>query len=334
MTAPAPPRPADPLRWGILGTGDIAASFVTDLARLDDHVVASVGSRSATAADAFGERHGIPRRHGSYAALVEDDGVDVVYVATPHPFHRENALLAIAAGKHVLVEKPFALNAVQGREVFAAARARGVFVMEAMWTRFLPWVVDLLDLVADGTLGELTAVSAEFGVLFAPDPSSRLMAPELGGGSLLDLGVYPLSLACLLLGAPETLTAVSVPTATGVDARTSVLMTHAGGTHALVSSSMVAAHANRATVVGTEGRVEVDPPFFTAGGFDLTVGGTTSRHEHPADGTGLRHQAVEVARCVRTGLTESPHRTHADTLVVLDAMDDVRRQIGLRYPGE
>ena len=322
------------LRWGILGTGDIASSFVTDLALLDDHVVAAVGSRSSSGAEAFGQRHGITRRHGSYAELVADRDVDVVYVATPHPFHRENALTAIAAGKHVLVEKPFALDAAQAREVFAAAHERGVFVMEAMWTRFLPWVADLLALVADGTLGELTAVGAEFGVLFAPDPTSRLMAPELGGGSLLDLGVYPLSLACLLLGAPETLTAASVPTATGVDAHTSVLTTHAGGAHALVSSSMVAAHANRATVVGTLGRVEVDPPFFTPGGFSLTVGPTTTRREHPDDGIGLRHQAVEVARCIRAGLTESGLRTHADTLVVLQAMDEVRRQVGLRYPGE
>lgn len=328
MTAPSE------LRWGILGTGDIASSFVTDLARLEDHVVAAVGSRSAAAADGFGLRHGIPRRYGSYAALAADPGVDVVYVATPHPFHRENALLAIAAGKHVLVEKPFALNASQAREVFAAAQARGVLAMEAMWTRFLPWMGDLLTLVADGTLGELTAVNAEFGVLFAPDPSSRLMDPELGGGSLLDLGVYPLTLACLLLGAPETVTAASVPTSTGVDAHTSVLLTHAGGAHALVSSSIVAAHTNRASVIGTLGRVEVDPPFFTPGGFSLTTSEGTTRREHPDEGIGLRHQAVEVARCIRAGLTESPGRTPGDTLVVLEAMDEVRRQIGLRYPGE
>lgn len=330
MTSPEPP-----VRWGILGTGGIASSFVTDLALLDDAEVVAVGSRSAAGATAFGERYGIGHRHGSYAELVADADVDVVHVATPHPFHYENALLAIAAGKHVLVEKPFTLDAAQAREVFAAAQARGVFVMEAMWTRFLPRVVHLRRLVTDRVLGEVLAVSAEFGVRFPPDESSRLLAPELGGGSLLDLGVYPVSFACMLLGAPRSVAAVSGPASTGVDAHTSVLLAHAGGGHSLLASSIVAEHANRAAVVGTLARIEVDPPFFTPGSFTLTTsGGTSTRHDHPDTGSGLRHQAVEVHRCLRAGLLESPERTHADTLVVMDTMDEVRRQIGLRYPQE
>jgi len=323
------------LRWGVLGTGDIASSFVTDLGLLADAEVVAVGSRSGTGAAGFGQRHRISRRHGSYAALVADPAVDVVYVATPHPAHRDNALLAIAAGKHVLVEKPFALNARQAREVFAAAAERGVFVMEAMWTRFLPYTRDLLALITDGVLGEVLAVSADFGVRFPPDPSARLLSPKLGGGSLLDLGVYPVSLACLLLGAPTSVTAVGTRASTGVDAHTSMLLHHTGGGHSLLASSIVAEHPNRAAVVGTLARVEIDPPFFTPGGFTLTTSaGVATRHEHPDTGIGLRHQAVEVARCVRAGLLESPLRPHADTATVLETMDEVRRQIGLRYPAE
>jgi len=324
-----------PLRWGVLGTGGIASSFVTDLTLLADAEVVAVGSRSPAGAHKFGERHRIGHRHGSYAELVADTDVDVVYVATPHPAHHPNALLAVAAGKHVLVEKPFALNASQAREVFAAARRQGVFVMEAMWTRFLPYVAALRTLVADGALGELLAVTADFGTRFPHDPGSRLLSAELGGGALLDLGVYPMSFACMFLGPPTSVTAVSTPTGTGVDGHTSVLMTHEHGGHSLLASSLVAGHPNRAAVVGTRARVEVDPPFFTPGSFTLTTSeGTTTRHHHPDVGIGLRHQAVEVAACVRSGLLQSPQRTHADTLVVLDAMDAVRRQIGLRYPQE
>ncbi len=334
MTAPTS------LRWGILGTGAIASSFVADLALLADAEVVAVGSRSQTGADGFGERHGIPRRHGSYAALVADGGVDVVYVATPHTAHHANALLAVQAGKPVLVEKPFTVDARQAREVFAAAESRGVFVMEAMWTRFLPWVTALVGLIDDGGLGQVLAVDADFGTRFPHDPTSRLLAPELGGGSLLDLGVYPVALACLLLGPPASVAAVSTAASTGVDAHTSVLMTHSGaghsaGAHSLLSSSLVAEHANRAVVVGTEARVEVDPPFFTPGSFTvITADGTRTRHDHPDAGVGLRHQAVEVMRCLRAGETSSPLRTPADTLAVLDTLDEIRRQIGLRYPGE
>lgn len=323
-----------------MGTGSIASAFVGDLALLDDVEVVAVGSRSQTGADAFGQRHHIPRRHGSYDALVADPQVDVIYVATPHPSHHANALLAVRAGKHVLVEKPFTVDATQAREVFAAAGEHDVLVMEAMWTRFLPWVAALQQLIADGVLGQVLAVSADFGTRFPPDPTSRLLAPELGGGSLLDLGVYPVSFACLLLGPPTSVAAVSTPASTGVDAHTSILLTHSGGphshgAHSLLSSSIVAEHANRAVVVGTEARVEIDPPFFTPGSFTLiTADGARVTHDYPDRGVGLWHQAAEVARCVRAGERESPIRTHADTLAVLDTLDEVRRRIGLSYPGE
>ncbi len=195
------------LHWGILGTGGIAHAFAADLVHTDTGEIVAVGSRSQEGADRFGEQYGIGRRHGSYEALAADPDVDAIYVATPHPFHHENTLLALGAGKHVLVEKAFTMNAAQALELVAAARARGLFLMEAMWTRFLPHVVEIRRLLAEGALGRVVTVMADHGQWFAFDPSSRLFAPELGGGALLDLGVYPVSFASMVLGTPTRIEA-------------------------------------------------------------------------------------------------------------------------------
>ena len=195
------------LRWGILGTGLIAGAFAADLVHTDSGEIAAVGSRRQARADAFGDRYGVPRRHASYEALVADPDVDVIYVATPHSFHHENALLALEAGKHVLVEKAFTMNAAQAVELVAVARERGLFLMEAMWTRFLPHVVEIRRLLAEGALGRVVTVMADHGQWFAFDPTSRLFAPELGGGALLDLGVYPVSFASMVLGEPTRIEA-------------------------------------------------------------------------------------------------------------------------------
>src|SRR5246500_2602299 len=180
-----------PVRWGILGTGGIARTFVTDLRLTDSGVAVAVGSRSQGAADRFADNYGIASRHDSYESLVADPDVDVVYVATPHPMHRDNAILALRAGKHVLVEKPFTMNAVEAREIVQVARDTGRFAMEAMWTRFLPHVVVIRDWLARGVLGDIVTVTADHGQWFVEDPEFRLFAPGLGGGALLDLGVEP-----------------------------------------------------------------------------------------------------------------------------------------------
>ena len=191
------------MRWGILGTGGIAGTFASDLRLTDSGVVVAVGSRSQAAADRFADDFGIAIRHDSYESLVADPEVDVVYVATPHPMHRDNAILALRAGKHVLVEKPFTMNAAEAREVVAVARERGLFAMEAMWTRFLPHVAVIRDWLGQGLLGDIVTVTADHGQWFAEDPRFRLFAPELGGGALLDLGVYPVSFASMVLGTAE-----------------------------------------------------------------------------------------------------------------------------------
>ena len=205
------------LRWGILGTGGIARTFVTDLRLGDSGVATAVGSRSQASADSFADLFGIANRYASYESLVADPDVDVIYVATPHPMHHDNAILALRAGKHVLVEKPFTMDAAEAREVVGVARESGRFAMEAMWTRFLPHVGVVRDWLARGLLGDIVTVTADHGQWFAEDPEFRLFAPRLGGGALLDLGVYPVSFASMVLGTPSLIVSISDPAFTGVD---------------------------------------------------------------------------------------------------------------------
>ena len=321
------------LQWGVIGTGGIAASFVRDVQYLPDADVVAVGSRSQASADRFGDEHGVARRHPSYQALVEDPDVDVVYVATPHPLHAENALAAIAAGKHVLVEKPFTMDAVEAQQVVDAARAAGVFCMEAMWTRFLPHVVRIRQLLAEGALGQVRAVSADFGVNFPPDPAHRLYAPELGGGALLDLGIYPVSWVVMVLGAPASVTAVADPAFTGVDAQTTAVLRSADGAHGIATCNLWADTARRAYIAGTEGVIEVDPDFYRPSSFTLRRRGAEPERFEPvpelvgAD-KGLRFEAAEVGRCLREGLLESPGIPLDETVAIMKVLDEIRRQTG------
>jgi predicted dehydrogenase len=329
------------VRWGVVGTGGIAAKFVADLGLLPDAEVVAVGSRSADGAEIFGERFAIGRRHGSYAELVADPQIDAVYVATPHPFHAEHALQAIAAGKPVLVEKPFAMNACEARRVVEAARAANVFCMEAMWTRFLPHMVRLRELLAEGVLGEILALSADQGVRFTPDPEHRLFAPELGGGALLDLGIYPFSFASMVLGVPETIRASATAAFTGVDQTTSAVLTYPGGAHAVLICTSAASTPMRAWIAGSEGRIEIDRPWYQASSFTLTRrDGRTERYETPPDvvragahgpAKGMRFEAAEMARCLRAGLSESPMMPLDETVSIVGTLDEVRDQIGLSY---
>jgi predicted dehydrogenase len=320
-------------RWGVVGTGGIATAFATDIALLRDAELVAVGSRTQESADAFGERLGVPRRHPSYQSLVDDPGVDVVYVSTPHPGHFPAAMLALEAGKAVLCEKPFTLNAGEAAQLVATARRQGVFLMEAMWTRFLPHIVRIRELLAEGALGDLRTVTAEHGQYFPPDPAHRMFAPELGGGALLDLGVYPVSFASMVLGTPSRVTAVSDPAFTGVDATTSMLMQYAGGAHAVLTATLTAAGPTTAAVVGTDARVLVDGPFYTPTGFTLTRrDGTSERFDHPVEGRGMWCEAAEVVRCLREGRLESDVMPLDETVAIMATMDEVRRQIGLTYP--
>jgi len=318
---------SEPLCWGLIGTGWIADSFAADLAFTDSGRAVAVGSRRMETANRFADRFDIPNRHASYEALVADPDVDVVYVATPHPLHHSGTLLALRAGKPVLVEKPFTMNAAEARELVAVARAEKLFCMEAMWTRFLPHIAQIRRLIAEGALGDIVTVSADHGQWFAKDPGFRLFAPELGGGALLDLGVYPVSFASMLLGAPDTITALVDPAFTGVDGQTSMLFRYASGAQAVLTCTSLARSPTRAAIVGTEARIEIEGDFYTPSPFTLiTRTGERTFYDEPHEGRGLWHQADEVARCLREGLLESPLMPLDESVSIMQTMDAVLAQ--------
>jgi predicted dehydrogenase len=319
---------AAPLRWGILGAGLIAGEFAKDLRFTDAGTAVAIGSRAQETAERFGEEFGVPNRHGSYEALVADPEVEAVYVATPHPFHLDGAILALEAGKPVLVEKPFTMNAAEAREIVRVARERDLFAMEAMWTRFLPHIHEVRRLLAEGVLGELVTLTADHGQWFARDPEHRIFKAELGGGALLDLGVYVVSFASMVLGTPERVVASSEPAFTGVDGQTSMILTHAGGAQAILNTTSLAKTATRAAIVGTEGRIEIEPQFYRPTSFNLIMRGEAPLHHDPAhEGHGLRHQAVEVAHCLREGLRESRLMPLDETVSIMETMDAIRAAV-------
>jgi len=327
-------NPAEPIRWGILATGGIANSFTEDLKLLPDAAIAAVASRTAPAAEAFAERHGIPRAYGTWQELAQDPDVDVIYVATPHSAHHAAAMLCLEAGKAVLCEKPLTLNAAQAEELFLTAQARGVFFMEAMWTRANPVIRALTALLADGAIGEITAVTADFGVAGPFPPGHRMRDPELGGGALLDLGVYPVTFAHLVLGAPDTVTAWASLTPEGTDQNTGLILGYSkSGAIATLHCGFVGETSQRATVTGTAGRVEIPYHFFRPDRFTLVRSGEVEEFSLPLRGNGLGYQAEEVMRCLRSGLTESPLIPHSATLGVMRTLDAARTQIGVEYPG-
>ncbi|MFD8071145.1 Gfo/Idh/MocA family protein [Streptomyces sp. NPDC059718] len=325
------------VRWGILATGGIAASFAKDLREMkDDAEIVAVGSRSLASARAFADRFDIPRAYGSWTELADDDGVDVVYVATPHSAHRVAAGLCLRAGRSVLCEKPFTVNAVEARELADLAKARGLFLMEAMWTYCNPVVRRLTELVADGAVGEVRSVHADFGLAGPFEPGHRLLDPALGGGALLDLGVYPVSFAHLLLGEPDEVQAWAHLTEHGVDDNTGMLLGYDSGAMAVLSCSLTADTAQTAVVTGSAGRIEVPAGFFHPDRFVLhREGREPEEFGAPDDGLrGLQHEAAEVMRCLRAGERESPLVPLEGSLAVMRTLDTVRDRIGVRYPGE
>lgn len=324
-----------PIRWGILGTGSIAAQFARGLAELNDASLVAVGSRTADAAAAFAQTFGVARSHASYAALANDPDVDVIYIATPHSLHKENTLLCLEAGKAVLCEKPFAINAQEAAEMIIAARSRGLFLMEAMWTRFLPHMARLRELIAAGTIGELRVLQADFGFRASFDPQSRLFDPALGGGALLDVGIYPVSLASMLFGAPTRIASMASLGATGVDEQSAMLFGYADGQLAILSQATRTSTPHEALLLGTSGRIRVHSSWWRATTMTLSVVGKPDELiEAPAPGNGYNYEAAEVGRCLRAGLTESPTMSLDETLAIMRTLDAVRAQWGLRYPGE
>jgi len=329
------PRSQGLARWGILATGGIARSMTRDLL-LHGHRVTAVGSRRAEAASAFAAEHGIARSHGSYDALLADPEVDIVYVATPHHLHAENALAALAAGKHVLVEKAFTINAVEARAVVRAAAERRLLVMEAMWTRFLPHMTFVREVIRSGRLGEVHSVHADHTQKLSDDPSHRLNDPAVGGGALLDLGAYPLSFAHDLLGSAVEVSASATISNTGVDAEVATIMRHENGALSTSFSSMRTRGRNVASVLGTAGRLDIKAVWYSPAVVIVRddQGRETGRFDQLVSGRGMQYQAAEVERVLADGDITSPLLPPEDSVAVMDAMDRVRAAIGLRYPIE
>lgn len=342
------PQDAPVLRWGIIGAGGIAGKFATDVPNLSSGVVCAVGSRSKDRAQAFIDAHpgtakgGAARAYGSYEGLLADPEVEAVYVASPHSFHHRHALAALEAGKHVLVEKSFTQSAAQAREVLAAAADRGLFAMEAMWTRFLPHDVVLRALADSGALGELRYVRAEHyqSILHV----ERMVRPELAGGALLDLGVYSVSLVHALLGRPGRVTATGRLTDLGVDLEDAISLEY-DAARAVAVTGMDCVGCNTAEVLGTRARAQVgraDEPgcwFYTPSVLTLASSEhgsqeqTAARWDARVPG-GFQFEAAEVARCVAAGRTQSPTLPWETTLAVMEIMDEMRAQVGVVYPDE
>ncbi len=322
------------VRWGILGTGGIAGTFAADLPLVPGAELAAVGSRTSAAAAAFAERHGFARSHGSWAELAADPGVDVIYVATPHAFHFDAAMTCLAGGKAVLCEKPMTLDLRSSTELVREARARGLFLMEAMWMRCNPAVRRIVELVRDGAIGEVTSVQADFGLQGPFAATHRLRDPALGGGALLDLGVYPLNLADLILGSPASVHSWARLTPEGVDDNTGMLLGYSSGAVAALTCSLVGETRNAASITGTLGRIDLPRGFFVPRSFVLNRAGAAPEEiSYPFEGTGYQYEAAEVQRCLAAGVPESPLMPHATTLEIMTLMDTIRAEIGVAYPG-
>ena len=322
-------------KWGIIGTGGIARAFANDIAYLGDHAIAAIGSRNLETAESFVKTIPGAKAYGSYAELINDSDIDAIYVAVPHPSHKENVIAALNAKKPVLCEKPFAVNSIQAKEMVAAAKANHVALMEAMWARFLPHYAKIREIVASGVLGRITTIHADHGQRLADQNIPRLIEPSLAGGALLDLGIYPISFAHMVLGVPQSITSSATFTDKGVDAQSSMILNYANGAQAVLNTTMIVQTPCTAVIAGLNGYLEVNRTFYNPTSMRLTLfDGTVTEYPSDYQGHGLREQAVEFARVVKSGAKESPILRWEDTIAIMEIMDTVRSQIGLKYPFE
>ena len=322
-------------RWGILASGGIAQAFARDLSYFNNHIVAAVGSRSKESADSFATEFPGCVAYGSYEELVSDPTLDAIYVATPHPYHVSNTVLALNAGKPVLCEKPFTINAGEARQMKAAADANGVALMEAMWARFLPHMHRVREILASGVLGDIWAVEADHGQRLSDYANPRHWEPSLGGGALLDLGIYPISFAHMVLGKPDSITSSATFTDKGVDASSAAIFNYKSGAQAILTSNMMVSTSCRASICGTLGKIEIDRTFYNPASMRVIMhDGTTTEYPNDYKGHGLREQAKEFERVVRSGAMNSPILTPEESIEIMGSLDEIRRQIGLIYPSE
>jgi len=324
----------DQIRWGILGPGNIAHRLAEGVRALPDATVIGVASRDESRAASFADKWQIPKRYGSYEALVADPDVDIVYVSTPHPFHAPCSLLAIEDGKPVMCEKPFTVNAQEALTVVEAARRKGVFLMEAMWTRFFPLMARLREIVASGEIGEVRLIHADFGFRAGFNPTGRLFNPDLAGGGLLDVGVYPISLASMLLGTPNRVSGLATLGETGVDESAAIALAYPSGALASLTTGVRINTPHLAIICGTEGSVTIPSPWWVPERMTLKRGRGSVEYHEPKLASGFEYEAAEAGRCLREGLKESPILPLDETISIVDTMDQLRALWGVRYPME
>lgn len=321
-------------KWGVLGPGGIARAFAQDLTHLEDHAIAAVGSRTLRNAESFSQNFG-GKAYGSYEELVQDSSLDAIYVATPHPAHFDNVILALNAGKPVLCEKPFAVNALQAQAMVDVAEKNNVALMEAMWARFLPHYANVREIISSGALGPILSIHADHGQRLADQNISRLVDPNLAGGALLDLGIYPVSFAHMILGNPQKITSSAVMTDRGVDAQTSMIFDYENGAQAILTTTMIEQTPCRAVVAGLYGWLEIDRTFYNPTSMRVVLNdGTVTEYPNTYTGHGLREQADVFKRLVLSGNKQSEILNWRDTVDIMASLDTVREQIGLVYPFE
>ena len=323
------------LRWGILATGWISHRFTDDLLRHGFRVEAVASRRPETAA-AFAEEYGLGRSYGSYAELFADPDIDIIYIGTPHPLHAANAVAALDAGKHVLVEKPFTLNHAEAERVAEAASQRGLLALEAMWTRYLPHMLRIHEIIEAGTLGELRTLIADHTQRLPDDPLHRINALALGGGALLDLGIYPISFAWDLFAAPHTIEASATFKPTGADAQVATIFGYDGGRLALTLSASDTAGPTTAHLLGTEARIDIEGVWYAPSDFSVVAadGSVVETYRSEVVGRGMHYQAAEAERLVASGDLAGGRLPLAESVAIMGCLDEIRARIGLRYPGE
>ena len=325
---------AEKIRWGILGCGKIAAKFAADLRLVKDSMLAAVASRDGEKAADFAKTFGAELVFDNYEALASSS-VDVIYIATPHSFHYEHSVLCLSAKKAVLCEKPFAINLEQAKRAIAVAKENKTFIMEAFWSKFLPQYKKVIEIINAGTIGTITWVQADFGFKADEPIPARLWDPLLGGGALLDIGIYPVFLAQSLLGKPEEITASITPFPGGVDQQCAITLRHKGGALSALSATFSSDTPVQAVIAGTLGRIEMHNRFHNPTSRVYLAVGKEPLQElevYRQDGYGYQFEAQHVTDCLLQGLTESPVLTHQDTLDLMETLDRIRKVCGIKYP--
>lgn len=328
------PITSETINWGILGPGSIANRFAKGLQSVPDAKLYAVGSRSQEKADEFADKYDAPKRYGSYEQLAADPDVHAVYIATPHPQHKDAALLCLNHGKAVLCEKPFTVNAKEAAEVIDLARAKDLFLMEGMWARFFPGMVRVRELLASGAIGEARMLQAGFGFRADVNPEGRLFNLALAGGGLLDVGVYPISLASMIFGTPTDISGLAQIGETGVDEMAAVSLKYAQGQLVSIITGVRINTPSEATIFGTDGSLKLHAPFWNPVKLTLNAGGKTEEISVPFEGEGFNYEAQEVQSCLRAGKTESAVMPLGETLAIMQTLDTLRSQWGLKYPME